>query len=366
MTNKEELVGFRWDRYFSRACAMLTQEKGWWKPVVLCALAYLVPIVGPLAVMGYGVEWSRRVSWGSTEAPARQVKVGELIASGWRRFVVVLGWAIAAVIVGQILPEIPLVGDFLGTVWSIVLIFISVAFLAAAVRATIYQSFKAGYRVKTLWVMVSKDPCGLMRIWLIKFVISAIEKVIAFIALLPSFLGTVPYLISLFEYIDSYYYYIDGYEAMILLSDALSYLVGQVGGAVLAVIALALVVKSFSSLLTCCCMGLWMRQFDVPSWGREEDPLPADVLGEEKAGLPESPVTPQEEEEVPEPVEIPAAEAPDSVAADDSGDENATLPASDEEPGVVDSPLEGPEGQGQPGDEEGFPVDHDDQEGLLG
>lgn len=86
----------------------------------------------------------------------------------------------------------PVCGDFLGTVWGIVLIFIDVVILAAAVRATIYQSFKAGYRVKTLWTMVSRDPWGLARIWLIEFVISVIEKVVAFLVLLPSLLGTIP------------------------------------------------------------------------------------------------------------------------------------------------------------------------------
>ncbi len=359
MTNKEELLGYRRDRYFSRAFAMLTQEKGWWKPVVLCAIAYLVPIVGPLAVMGYGIEWSRRVSWGSTEAPSRQVKVGDLIGSGWRRFVVVFGWTFAALIVGQILPEIPLVGDFLGTVWGIALIFVDVVLLAAALRATIYQSFKAGYRVKTLWAMVSKDPWGLMRIWLIEFVISAIEKVIALIVLLPSLLGTIPYFIRLFEYIDSYYYYIDDYGAMSILFDALGYLVGQIGGAVIAVLVLALVVKSFSDLLTCCCMGLWMRQFDVPSWGREEDPLPADVLAAEKTGLPESPVAPQEDEKPAAPAE-PDASAVEEGAAPEP-DENGGAPAEGDAVDVPESDSE----PGASADEDGLPVDPDGQEGLL-
>lgn len=356
MTNKEELLGFRKDRYFSRSFAMLTQEKGWWKPVALCALAYLVPIVGPLAVMGYGVEWARRVSWGSTEAPSRHVKVGDLLASGWRWFVVVIGWTLAGVIIGQFLPEIPLVGDFLGTVWDIVLIFVDVVFLAAAVRATIYQSFKAGYRVKTLWAMISKDPWGLMRIWLIEFVISAIEKVVALIVLLPSLLSTIPYFIRLFEYIDGYYYYIDDYSAMSILFDALGYLVGQIGGAVIAVIVLALAVKSFSSLLTCGCVGLWMRQFDVPSWGRDEDPLPESVLGDEKPGLPESPVAPRAEEEPAAPAE-PGAAAAEEVPAPEPADKN-DAPVEDDGAAVTEP---APEMDGASADEEGLPADPEDE-----
>ena len=158
MSNDANLGGFQKDRYFGRAWAMLTQEKGWWKPVLLCALGALVPIVGPLAVLGYGLEWSRRVAWGSTGGPSRRVKIGGLIKSGWRGFVVVAGWSIIAGVVGTIVGNLPLIGDFLGSVWWIFSLFLNVAFLAAAARATIYQNFKAGYRAKNLWQMVSRDP----------------------------------------------------------------------------------------------------------------------------------------------------------------------------------------------------------------
>ena len=110
MSNDANLSGFQKDRYFGRAWAMLTREKGWWKPVLLCALGALVPIVGPLAVLGYGLEWSRRVAWGSTEGPSRQVKIGGLIKSGWRGFVVVAGWSIIAGVVGTIVGNLPWIG----------------------------------------------------------------------------------------------------------------------------------------------------------------------------------------------------------------------------------------------------------------
>ena len=116
MSNDANLSGFQKDHYFGRTWAMLTQEKGWWKPILLCALGALVPIVGPLAVLGYGLEWSRRVAWGSTEGPSRQVKIGGLIKSGWRGFVVVAGWSIAVVVVGSIVENLPWIGDFLGSV----------------------------------------------------------------------------------------------------------------------------------------------------------------------------------------------------------------------------------------------------------
>ncbi len=57
--------GFERGRYFSRAWSLLTREKGWWKPVAVCAAADLVPVAGPLGVLGYRLEWARLVAWGA-------------------------------------------------------------------------------------------------------------------------------------------------------------------------------------------------------------------------------------------------------------------------------------------------------------
>ena len=228
MSNDATLSGFQKDRYFGRAWAMLTQEKGWWKPILLCALGALVPIVGPLAVLGYGLEWSRRVAWGSTEGPSRQVKIGGLIKSGWRGFVVVAGWSIAAVIVGSILENLPLIGDFLGSVWGIFTLFLGVVFVVAAVRATIYQNFKAGYRARTLWQMVSRDPWGLLRIFVIKLVPTLIVGAVGFLMFVPAMFGSLGFIAELVDYMDSYYYYMTDAEAV---RDALFATDGFVGAA---------------------------------------------------------------------------------------------------------------------------------------
>ena len=39
--------------YLGRAWRDLTSEQGWWQPVVILALVNLIPIVGPLIVVGY-------------------------------------------------------------------------------------------------------------------------------------------------------------------------------------------------------------------------------------------------------------------------------------------------------------------------
>lgn len=291
MSNDANLSGFQKDRYFGRAWAMLTREKGWWKPVLLCALGALVPIVGPLAVLGYGLEWSRRVAWGSTEGPSRQVKIGGLIKSGWRGFVVVAGWSIAAGVVGTIVGNLPWIGDLLGSVWWIFSLFLNVAFLVAAVRATIYQSFKAGYRAKTLWQMVSRDPWGLVKIFVINLVAGLIVGVVTIMVFMPALFGSLGFIVDLVDYMDGYYYYMTEAEEMRLALEVLGFFVQQFAPAFFATLLVSLVAGSFVGLLINCGVGLWLRQFDVPAWGKDEGPLPETSVGETSVSeLPASPV----------------------------------------------------------------------------
>lgn len=312
MSNDANLSGFQKDRYFGRAWAMLTQEKGWWKPILLCALGALVPIVGPLAVLGYGLEWSRRVAWGSTDGPSRQVKIGGLIKSGWRGFVVVAGWSIVAVIVGSIVENLPWIGDFLGSVWGIFTLFLGVVFVVAEVRATIYQNFKAGYRAKTLWQMVSRDPWGLLRVFVIKLVPTLIVGVVGFLMFVPAMFGSLGFIADLVDYMDSYYYYMTDAEAVRLALEVVGFFVEQFAPAFFVTLVVALAANAFVNLLVDCSVGLWLRQFDVPAWGKDEDPLPETSVVE--ASAPELPTSPVAEPPAPAAPAAPVSPSPEPTA----------------------------------------------------
>lgn len=302
MAANVNLDGFQDHGYFSRAWALVTQEKGWWKPVLLLGLATLVPIVGPIAVLGYCLEWARRIAWGSTAAPERHVKVGELLASGWRGIVVLLGWAIVSGIVGGILGKVPVLGGLLGFAWSIFSIFLGMLFMVAAARATIYQSFKAGYRAKTIWEMGRRDPMGLLRVWLIRLVSGIVIGFVSLCIVVPAIVKVIPYAINFFEY--GYYGYASDYEILYFLSNVL----GDLGPAIIWTVVIGLVLAAVVNLLTYAAIGLWLRQFDVPAWGKDEDPLPQSATAvEEPNGLPKAP-EPSEPAASSEP-EPPAAEA---------------------------------------------------------
>lgn len=299
MSSNVDTSGYRSDRYLARSWALLTKEKGWWKPVLICAVASLVPFIGPIAVLGYALEWSRRVAWGSTDGPARSVKVGELIRSGWRGVVVIAGWSIASVLISYVLGSLPYLGDLLSFVWGVIGLLLGMAFMAAAVRATIYQDFKAGYRVKTLFAMVSEDPWGLMRIWLIELATYVIDFVLALVIFIPTLISSLSWIVRLIDYVENYgygsYYGYYGGEVSYLL-DIVGAIIGRFAPALIIFVVVAIMVAVFAKLLMYAGVGLWMRRFDVERWGRDEDPLPDRVIAQkaEAPVAPEAPVVPSE------------------------------------------------------------------------
>ncbi len=299
MSSNVDTSGYRSDRYLARSWALLTKEKGWWKPVLICAVASLVPFIGPIAVLGYALEWSRRVAWGSTDGPARSVKVGEMIRSGWRGVVVIAGWSIAGVLISYVLGSLPYLGDLLSFVWGVIGLLLGMAFMVAAVRATIYQDFKAGYRVKTLFAMVSEDPWGLMRIWLIELATYVIDFVLALVIFIPTLISSLSWIVRLIDYVENYgygsYYGYYGGEVSYLL-DIVGAIIGRFAPALIIFVVVAIMVAVFAKLLMYAGVGLWMRRFDVERWGRDEDPLPDRVIAQkaEAPVAPEAPVVPSE------------------------------------------------------------------------
>ena len=331
MASNIDVSGFSSDRYFARAWRLVTQEKGWWKPVLLMAVAVLVPIAGPLAVLGYQLEWARLLAWDVNEPMRRHdIHVGELIASGWRGFLAMLGWGIANALIGSLLSEVPGLGGLLDLAWTICGIFISMMIMVAAIRATIYQKVGAGYSAKNLWQMAKRDLGGLARIWLIDFVACIIEVVIAIAVLVTSLISAIPNIAYSASVLYDYGSMMSERELAFYTFDLLGSLLGSVWPALLLLLLITLFLGTLVTTITFAALALWMRQFDVPAWGKSSDPLPASVVedaAEKEDEVPVAPVAPAdkpaaEEEETPEaPVEAPVSQEPAEVVVPIPGDE---------------------------------------------
>ena len=274
MADDTELEGFKSTRYFSRSWALLTKDRGWIKPVLLMTVALLVPIVGWLGVIGYIAEWARLTAWGVNAAPKqRGVRVGECIASGFRVAIVYIVWSFCIGLIAGIAAVIPLLGGLAAFAWWLFSIFLSVVVMVAMLRATIYQKIRAGLRVKTIWQMVSHDSSGLIRILGIEIVGGLIIGAICTVVAIIFFVNLLPQIFYYAAYLDQYQAILSTDMQAVLALQLLGTILSALGPAFIVVYLLCGFVGVVLSMLVATAVALWMRQFDVASWGREEDPI---------------------------------------------------------------------------------------------
>ena len=89
---------------FTTSWKMLTRDKGWIKPILMLTLVGWIPILGQIAILGYGLEWARLTAWGVDAAPKqRGVAYGKVLATGGIAFLVMLTMGLVTGIVDTIL-----------------------------------------------------------------------------------------------------------------------------------------------------------------------------------------------------------------------------------------------------------------------
>ena len=280
--NDTELEGFRPDRYFARSWALLTRDRGWIKPVLVMVAACLVPIVGLLGVLGYAAEWARLTAWGVTSSPKQKgVRVGACIASGWRVFVVMLGWGLVIALVSGVLSTIPLLGPLLTFAWFVISVALGIMIMVAALRATIYQKIGAGFRISTIWQMVSSDVAGLVRIFGMQMAGAAVSWAAGFVVMLLAVMTMLPRLLYYVDYVAEFDAIMSDSMRMSLFFDMIVEFLTVMGPFLIVVSVVSGIISIIMMLLGYTAVGLWMRQFNVPAWGRDEDPLP--VTGQSAA-----------------------------------------------------------------------------------
>jgi hypothetical protein len=255
--------------YFARSWTLLTRAKGWPKTVLLLCVASLVPIVGPLFSLGYIVEWARLTAWGVDAYPKqRGIRIGRCIASGWRAFVIRLvyvfffvscylgmrylgGGSVFSTPSAAELALQPLVGCLAEALVD-----------ALVLRGTIYRRLGAGLHLGKAFEMVRRDPAGYLRVAAIDFVWTVVEELVVIVCLLPIATAVSSGAMSL-----------SGSLAGGTGTLVRAVFEGMYPALVLAEV-LMLVSEVMRMLVRDNAVALWMLQFDVPRWGRDEDPLP--------------------------------------------------------------------------------------------
>ena len=289
MVAEEELEGFRRDRYFARSWALLTRHAGWIKPVLLLTVSLLVPIVGWFGVLGYALEWARLTAWGVNAAPKqRGVRVGECIASGARAFVVLLLWSVVAGIVVGLLSALPLVGGIVAAAWAVLSLFFGVVVMAAELRATIYRRIVPGLRVSAVWQMVRHDPMGLLRVFGMVAVGGVLMGLVSSIVAFSALASILPTLLYYVAYLGEY----SQFMSDAALASGVVAFVFEALAAMGPVLIVLLLLDGFMGVITLLLgytgVALWMRQFNVPAWRADEDPLPP-FVSDPRDPAPDSP-----------------------------------------------------------------------------
>lgn len=268
MVSAQELEGFRRDRYFARAWTLTTKNKGWWKTALLLTLACLVPIVGPLGVSGYIAEWMRTVAWGnSISITDNKTSVGQSISSGWRMFVVGLVYCLAFGLLGIAALFIPVLNGILFPFFVIAGILLSYFVIVAQLRATIYQKLSAGFNVRAVVQMFKHGFPGLCRIYALsivgEFIVGSLGSMFmggTFIAYFSALLNE-GFVFGGRMTLSAYYRMLNA----ALMATIPSFLVNAILIAAISVVLNLVISAAFA---------LWMRQFNLPSWGKSSDPLP--------------------------------------------------------------------------------------------
>ena len=199
--------GYQRENYFARSWALITQDKGWIKPILLLTLAQFIPILGPLGAFGYGVEWARLIAWNVNAAPKqRNVNIGECITSGWRTFVVYIGWTLLGCLAIMLLGLVPILGALLTFVATIAWIYFEQLIRVGILRASIYQQIGAGYKANRIWEMGERDVEGLLRVIAIGIVGGIILGLIMTIIISMIFIVMAPSLVSFIQDDSSAFY----------------------------------------------------------------------------------------------------------------------------------------------------------------
>lgn len=281
---------------FTTSWKMLTRDKGWIKPILMLTLVGWIPILGQIAILGYGLEWARLTAWGVDAAPKqRGVVYGKVLATGGIAFLVMLTMGLVTGIVDTILfgrwysitslpfgssifadSVITLAGDVtsvLGIAVLVVNLLMGAFITAAMLRATLYDSFGAGWRIDRLFQMVVRDPGGFFHAYAVSLIGGIVNSVYAMVVTLAgglaAFGGAMGVALS-----------------MGIASDTIieRLLYGAGPGLVILLVVVALAAAFVGSaisitmqLVSINAMGQWFCRFRVDLWGVSSAPLPDGV-----------------------------------------------------------------------------------------
>lgn len=285
--------------YFAAAWHDIKSSPGWLGKLVLLSLIALIPVFGLIVVYGYAYGWARDIAWGvRTPLPARIFgnEDGRLYSRGF--FALVIGFVCALVpgVVsaigsmvsgaglfglgwtlheGSALLPFGLASGLIGLLLSLVSVALTVLVAVfqwvGTMRMSIYGRLSAGFQIGRIWAMIRHDVGGLVRI---------LGMAVALFLATGAAVGLLAFAFMLVVLFAAAFAAV-GFLGVPFEAATLGMTAGTAavvaGWALLGMVSV--VASVFISMMVARAVGYWMRQFDVPAWRGQDDPMPFELAG---------------------------------------------------------------------------------------
>lgn len=297
--------------YFKTAWNDIKNSPGWKGKVFLLALittgCSLVPIIGPIFAVvvlnGYLYGWARDAAWGIQGPLPQRIfgnEDGKLYSRGF--FISVLAFVLALIpgvlyafywiflgggalgwivdgghgsygsSVGSVMAA-GLGGMIFYLLYMVALFAVNFFTWVGSMRISIYGRLSAGFQFKKIWAMIRHDTGGILRIFGMSLLMGLIVGAV-FIFVFSLVFGLVIVLALSMSggTVDPAYSSYDGAFVGLILS-----VIGVAIVVVLVATYFLVAASVWMDMMICRALGYWVRQFDVPSWRGQDDPMPFEL-----------------------------------------------------------------------------------------
>lgn len=245
--------------------------------VTLLVLIGLIPFVGQLYVLGFVLEWSSGVAWGSDKAiKLSDVPFKTVILNMIRALGIMILFGLSITFVGLIigLLSIPLffIMPIIHLIIVIAAVFFGLAFELLIVRATIYKNWSAGLSIAIMARWIKRNIREYLRFWcshaLVTLVVAAVIGVLTLFITIPATVSFFRQLNHLNSYIQ-YYGYMNVSDTYVL--DVLFHILVDYTAAIsVATIPISIITTITGTLLA----GLLLRDTHPSTWDKHFEEMP--------------------------------------------------------------------------------------------
>lgn len=277
--------------YFTTAWQDIRNTPGWIGKLLLLSLLAIIPVFGWIVVAGYLLGWARDIAWGvHGPLPARIFgnEDGKLYSRGFFAWLIGIVFALAPAIAFGVINLALGVGTAglfswhyggmaslsFGLVSGIASLAVAVALIVLYALATVfgwigwmrmsvYGRLSAGFQLERIWTMLRHDTRGAARVFGMYLIINAIVGVIAAVVVVGALVGGA--LLGFAAYGSGVDAGAPGLAVGLIVLGMMLFAVLMYAGVVASVFCMAMVTRA---------IGYWTRQFDVPRWRGQDDPMP--------------------------------------------------------------------------------------------